>query len=854
MADACRAKIEVEFGELTNGQLDSIMDIVRQNYNAIAAAGDLDSKHRLIGELGEQALAKHRAKLAADKLRAIDSEVNQLAIKSHISSNWLDAPVEGFTSFIEGTKIGRKGAADSFDVYINAKANEWTNLWNSTLADLDAKYPGLGKRYHRKMLDKEMSEAIVIMGKGGDTSELADDVLAIATAYRDTMDHIRIEMNKAGANIGSLDDFITSQRYDRYAIQSAGRKKFTSRLLESVDWERTFGVSRGVALSHEGIMQSITDKVNLWYENFATGHFGEEMIDGSAAPRSVAASKAFEAERKIHFRDGATYHEFFTEFGSSADLEESMAGHIHHASRSHGLMVHGGINYRANLRGAADATIRELKRAGDEKSLRLAAELQDYSKPGGEMDHAISYMDGSARTPENMTVDTIGRTALRWMGMTKLGAAVLSALPTDPVNMASGLMERGMTPFRAQTEVIKQLYKAATSKESRALAGAAGAAVDAHRLELLDMVYSGGGGGHTWQAKTNRVVNAMSSTFATVSGIGPQTTWARTAQANGLGNFYGSFADDAFDSLPRRTQISLKRYGIEAADWDAVRAHVKTAADGDKYILPGDIPDSKLAAKWSGVVVNSIENDVIQPRARIARKMMGTAKAGTWQNIVWRMMMQFKSFPVSAMDKLTGFITSQSDFVASPGQFKAIRTMAGAAKQTLAENPSEYAKLAFVMSELTAMGYVAMCLKDISKGREPRTFGDDYEKNKKLLFAAFTQGGGAGILGDFAFGEVNRFGGGLLSTLAGPTAGTVSELHGLYARVRDGDDAAASTFKSLWSLIPGQNHFASQGLVNWLFVDRVMDTFNPGSANRRERQRLKDFDQSVFLNNLGGFN
>src|SRR3546814_2475354 len=86
----------------------------------------------------------------------------------------------------------------------------------------------------------------------------------------------------------------------------------------------------------------------------------------------------------------------------------------------------------------------------------------------------------------------------------------------------------------------------------------------------------------------------------------------------------------------------------------------------------------------------------------------------------------------------------------------------------------------------TLAGYGAMSTKDILKGRTPRNPLDP-----ATWAAAFVQGGGAGIYGAFLLGETNRFGGGLLQTMAGPTLGAVDDLHDLYNRAKAGDDNMA---------------------------------------------------------------
>jgi hypothetical protein len=65
----------------------------------------------------------------------------------------------------------------------------------------------------------------------------------------------------------------------------------------------------------------------------------------------------------------------------------------------------------------------------------------------------------------------------------------------------------------------------------------------------------------------------------------------------------------------------------------------------------------------------------------------------------------------------------------------------------------------------TVLGYAAMTAKDMLKGKTPRD-----PKDPNTIIKAFTQGGGAGIYGDFLFGEYNRFGQSPLETAAGPDA------------------------------------------------------------------------------------
>tara|TARA_B100000123_G_C25448010_1_gene304717 strand:- start:37 stop:549 length:513 start_codon:yes stop_codon:yes gene_type:complete len=72
------------------------------------------------------------------------------------------------------------------------------------------------------------------------------------------------------------------------------------------------------------------------------------------------------------------------------------------------------------------------------------------------------------------------------------------------------------------------------------------------------------------------------------------------------------------------------------------------------------------------------------------------------------------------------------------------------------------------------MGALALQLKEMSKGRDPRPMTD-----AEFWTAAFLQGGGLGIYGDFLFADVNRFDRGLAETIAGPVVGFANDVRKL---------------------------------------------------------------------------
>jgi len=158
--------------------------------------------------------------------------------------------------------------------------------------------------------------------------------------------------------------------------------------------------------------------------------------------------------------------------------------------------------------------------------------------------------------------------------------------------------------------------------------------------------------------------------------------------------------------------------------------------------------------------------------------------------------------------------------------------------------------VAQMMVGTTIMGYLSMTTKDILKGKSPAEVYDEREGlNYKTFVRAFTQGGGAGIYGDFVFGEFNRFGRSPLETFAGPTFGTAADVLKLYAALRDGktDQVTKNAFRTLVSNTPYINLFYTKTALDYLLLYGMMEKTNPGYLSRMERKIEKETDQEYYI-------
>jgi hypothetical protein len=236
----------------------------------------------------------------------------------------------------------------------------------------------------------------------------------------------------------------------------------------------------------------------------------------------------------------------------------------------------------------------------------------------------------------------------------------------------------------------------------------------------------------------------------------------------------------------------------------------------------------QLESKLRTFFVDRARIAVLHPDAETRAIMQQGTRAGTAFGEAARFIGQFKSFSVSYLQRILG------------------REIYGRGSDSLGQamrnGNGEVLGLAMTLLWTTAFGYAAMVAKDSLKGRTPRD-----PLHYKTWFAAMTQGGGLGIYGDFLFGESNRFGGGLWSTVLGPTASTANDVYDLYQRVKAGDDPSAQALRIALSNTPFMNLFYTRTALDYLVLYQIQEALNPGYLSRLEERVERENAQTFWL-------
>jgi hypothetical protein len=244
----------------------------------------------------------------------------------------------------------------------------------------------------------------------------------------------------------------------------------------------------------------------------------------------------------------------------------------------------------------------------------------------------------------------------------------------------------------------------------------------------------------------------------------------------------------------------------------------------------------QLADNYAAFIAHAGKEATIAAGAR--EKAWAAPVTGT--GALGKMMMQFKMWPLAVINQVHG-----REWYAA---------------QTRSQMGLNFGSL---LGLAMAGGMFRMMVRDVTNGnpiRDPR--------DPKTIMAAFAQGGGIGLAGDFAFGEVNRMGGGLMDTLAGPVLGDVAALFKIFQKTRDdtfklGEETVHGKghYADIWpdllhftkSHIPMANMIGIKGPLDYLVWQQMFEALSPGYWDRMNKRKLHETGRAMsgYVPNMG---
>lgn len=837
----CLDLVKREIKDLTEQELDEVLEQMRERQARIIAEGG--DPVTAAAQAGQEVADQLRAAIAIERRNAaINYKVRTEAL-DYINTTWADDPVEGILSLLYGSPKARFGSRASANAAQDAHFRKYM-----AGVEGDLERAGRFDVLRRGELDRDVARAMWHVGEEAELAKLPKQAVEIANILQKWQEVARLDSNRHGGWIGKIDHYVVRQSHSPERIAQAGEAAWKAAILPKLDLARMFpdGAPKDLDAWLSEVYQNLTTGVRI-----KAGDATAERMAAFKGPGNLA--KKLSQERVIYFKSADDWFDYNQQFGFG-NLREAYVTGLHRAAESNGLMQVLGTNPRYNL----DAIVTAVRaRLRDNPEL-----LKKFTSAANRIENALREVSGDTRRAASQRLAAVGSGVRVWNTLTTLGGAVISAVTDTPIR-ASALRHQGQSYLKsladglvAPVQRIAELAGVKSAAEKRAVWSAVGYFNEIAMGNLAARFSPD-------ESIPGRMLR-WTHTFFKWNLLGGWTDTMRRSSLEAMGRFFGEVAESDFAKLSDRTQRTLQKFRIGEREWAAIRGGL-AEAEGQKFLTPeavrgldpevfrglaGDrIRAAKEAAAKSGKVssldrqvkrileetredmadrlqqlyADEVNSAVINPDARTLAFVRQGQQAGTPVGEALRMFWQFKTFGIAVMQR--AFLREFH----GGGGYGRIGT-------------SEIGGLALLMVGGLAFGYMAMTAKDVLRGRRPRPLD-----NPKTWAAAMAQGGAMGIYGDFLFGESNRFGGGFLETLGGPTVGKASDVFRLWNELKSGDAKAASTFKFAVQNTPYANLFYTRTALDYLFLYEIQEAMNPGYLRRMERRVEQETGQEWWL-------
>jgi hypothetical protein len=509
--------------------------------------------------------------------------------------------------------------------------------------------------------------------------------------------------------------------------------------------------------------------------------------------------KKLSQARQLHFKDYDSWKLWNDTYGMK-DINEGVKDSIRYDANNIAMLERYGTNPEAMLKAAAD----NIKQKYRDK---VAAEGEQGIS--SKIDSVIDAAIGKNNIPISQSMAKIGSDIRMFNNVTMLGGAAISSITDIPMK-ALEYQFQGKTWLSSTVQPFLDIGQGFKSKKER--------------IEFSSMVGVGmesiiGDIGGRFSAHDNLGQKGakLQRLFFKLNGLAWWTDTHQGAMGRVMAHHLGLKASDSLDSLDVDTKRLFGNYNITQADWDIARASAVKLEDGRMYILPSEIADAKVSEKFFGYFADRAQTGVITPSAKEQRLVTMGTQRGTPIGEATRLVMQFKSFPVSAITKVWG------------------RALYGKGK---ADVPA----IIYLMTMTMAFGYMAGAAKDLIKGRTPKD-----PRKLETSFAALAQGGGLGILGDILLNDSSGFGSSPTKTLAGPTFGRFDDIAKIYSAGIRGGGSKQQLFKTGVSLVPFNNLFYTRAALDQMLLLQFQEGLNAGYLRRMEQNMNKTYGQKLLF-------
>lgn len=652
-------------------------------------------------------------------------------------------------------------------------------------SNVDGRRQAIRARAHA-MMDRILSEhSTNVAGQVRNPAQLADIVRELfgedsgnlaaremADAWTRTAEMLRRRFNAAGGDIGKLDRWALPQSHRSDLVRAAGYEAWRAEILPRLDRSRMIDQRTGLPFSDEGLELALRDV----FEGIRSESW-DTRTPGGIGQAALANRRS--DSRFLVFKTADDWMAYSERFGAG-NAYDAMMHHIDGMALDTAMMEILGPNPAATVQWLKDSLVK----AGQMDGAPGTTAIDDAKAAGDKIDQLWNELTGEARRPANRKLALTFSAVRSWQTAAKLGGALLSAV-TDLAFQFSTRRFNGL-PATGMLRDYVRLFRPGSVADQRL----------AVRLGLIAREWAGRTAGQSrflGEEVTGEVSRRLAEGVLRVSGLNRWTEAGRWAFGM---EFLGHVTDQrgvTFDALDPAFRGLLERYGFTPSDWDAIRATPLEADGGAEWIKPANVADGELGDRLLEMIQR--EADFAVPTADLETRAIvnAAARRGTWMGEVIRSAALFKSFGISIM------LMHGRRAMALTGANRA-RYIAGLAIGS------------------TLMGALAIQLKDVAAGRDPRN-----TDSGEFWWSALLQGGGFGIFGDFLRSAQSRAGSGIAGTLAGPMFTDAQAL----ANALGSERPQGGIIKFVKGQLPGGTLWYGRLAFDRLVADQLQEMVDP---------------------------
>jgi hypothetical protein len=648
----------------------------------------------------------------------------------------------------------------------------------------------------------------------------------LAAAWTKVADDLRRRFNAAGGAIGKLQDWGLPQMHSQEALLATTKDEWIAFIEPKLDINRMKNPLTGQAMTPDELRKALehvydTIITDGWNTREPAGHSGVGALFRQHADH-----------RFLHFKSADDWLEYQRAFGEG-DPFAAMMGHLSTMSRDIAAMEVLGPNPAAmlnHLMGLVQKT---------------NPNNPNVPKTKKRVDDMWAHITGTANMPVGTKLANTAAGARNLISAASLGSATLSAV-TDLGFQAAARRFAGLPIVSQMSDFIKQFGTGNTREAVRA-----GLILDSAVHAMHQQArYVGSISGRTISGYINDRV-------LTYSGLQAWTQAGKHAFGLAMQAELADHVGKALDQVPDALRRTLERHGFTPEMWDRIRtsSQLYQPQSGATFLRPREIAEGvkaqllkegqvddleawrqarALADRYVSMILRETRYAVPESTVAARAGMMSQNQPGTFVGELIRSAGQFKSFGVAVMMLHGGRVA---------------REISGGSKA----RGALYAGALLITT--TLLGALSMQLKEIANGRDPRKM-DMSKEGKKFWGAAMLQGGGMGIYGDFLFSDVNRFGGSLAGTVAGPMVDRLDNLRRLTVGnvIEFGEGKEKTNFgRELSQFIkqntPGSSLWFTRLAYERLLMDQLqylLDKDAHSAFQKRMALRKRDFGQDFW--------